>query len=67
MSLADSRKLIYDIASQREAEAYEQGLLKDPDMRADMERSEAASKWEGLSQEEGIIEPEAEPETEMER
>lgn len=68
MSLDYSRKLIYDIASKREAEAYEQEMLKDPDFRADMERSEQGSKWDGLSQEKGIIEPEPpQPERDMER
>ena len=52
MSLADSRKLIYDIASQREADAHFEGM----------------SKWDELSQEKGIIEPEPpQPESEMER
>lgn len=52
MSLADSRKLIYDIASQREADAHFEGM----------------SKWDALSQEKGILTPEApEPEREMER
>jgi len=54
MSVEHSRKLIYDIASQREADAHFEGM----------------SKWDGLAQEKGIIEPEqSEPsvETELER
>ena len=69
MSLEYSRKLIADIAGTREAEDYINGLLKDPEMRADMERAEQqANKWDALSAEKGIIEPEPpEPEREMER
>ena len=52
MSLEHSRKLIYDIASQREADAHFEGM----------------SKWDALSQEKGIIELEpVQPEREMER
>ncbi len=52
MSLEHSRKLIYDIASQREADAHFEGM----------------SKWDALSQEKGVIEPEpVQPEREMER
>lgn len=52
MSLEHSRKLIYDIASQREADAHFEGM----------------SKWDALSQDKGIIEPEPpQPEREMER
>lgn len=52
MSLDHSRKLIYDIASQREADAHFEGM----------------SKWDALSTEKGIIEPEPpEPERELER
>ncbi len=67
MSLEHSRNLINEIAGRKEAEEYINGLLKDPDMQADME-SAAASKWDGLSQERGIIAPaQAEPQREMER
>ncbi len=69
MSLEYSRKLIEEIAGRKEADEYVSGLLKAPDMRADMEGA-AASKWDGLAQEKGIIEPEqSEPsvETELER
>ena len=44
---------------------YINGLLKDPDMQADME-SAAASTWDGLTQERGMIAP-AHPEPELER
>ena len=68
MSLEHSRKLIYDIASEREAEAYINGLLKDSDMRADMEQSEQGGKWDKLTQEPGLIDHESpQPEREMER
>lgn len=68
MSLEHSSKLIKEIADRKEAEAYEQGLLKDPDMRADMERSEQGNKWDSLMQETGMIAPErSQPEREMER
>ncbi len=56
MSLDHSRKLIHDIVTTREAEDYIEGLLKDPEMRADMER--AASKWDVLMNERGTIAPE---------
>ncbi len=67
MSLGYSRNLINEIAGRKEAEEYINGLLKDPDMQADMV-SAAASKWDGLSQERGMIAP-AQPELqrEMER
>ncbi len=65
MSLDHSRKLIEEIAGRKDADEYVSGLLKDPDMRADME-SAAASKWDGLAQEKGIIEPE-QSQPEMER
>lgn len=55
MSLEHSRKLIHDIAAAREAEDYIEGLLKDPDMRADMER--AASKWDALMKDTDTIAP----------
>lgn len=48
MSLENSRKLIHDIAAQREADDYIEGLLKDPAMRGDMER--AAEQSEALKQ-----------------
>lgn len=67
MSLDHSRKLIHDIAAQREAEDYIEGLLKDPEMRADMEQ--AASKWDVLMKDTNIITSEPDPsrETEIER
>jgi hypothetical protein len=65
MSLGYSRNLINEIAGRKEAEEYINGLLKDPDMQADME-SAAASKWDGLTQERGMIAP-AQPEPELER
>lgn len=65
MSLEYSRNLINEIAGKKEAEEYINGLLKDPDMQADMEGA-AASKWDGLAQEKGIIEPE-QSQPEMER
>jgi hypothetical protein len=40
MSIEDSSKLIKEIADRREADDYFEGLLKDPAMRADMERTE---------------------------
>jgi hypothetical protein len=40
-----------ELARDREAEDCISGLLKDPGMRADIERSEQASKWDALSQE----------------
>ena len=63
MSLEYSRKLIEEIAGRKEADEYVSGLLKDPDMRA-MEGA-AASKWDSLMQEPGMIHPEqAQPEME---
>ena len=64
MSLEHSRKLIKDIADRKEADEYVSGLLKDPDMQA-MEGA-AASKWDSLMQERGMITP-AQPEPELER
>jgi hypothetical protein len=54
MSVEHSRKLIKEIADRKEADAYFDGM----------------SKWDGLSQEPGIVAPEpTEPmaETELER
>lgn len=52
MSLEYSRKLIYDIAGRKEADAHFKGM----------------SKWDALSQEKGIIEPEpVQPERDIER
>jgi hypothetical protein len=68
MSLENSRKLIRDIAATREAEDYIEGLLKDPDMRADMER--VTSKWDSLMKDTDTIAPEPphpSRETEIER
>ena len=59
MSLEHSRKLIHDIAATREAEDYIEGLLKDPEMRADMER--AASKWDALMKDSDTIAPDPQP------
>ena len=68
MSLEYSRELIKGIADRKEAEAYIDGLLTDTDMRADMERSEQGSKWDGLTQERGLVDHEPpQPEREMER
>lgn len=69
MSLDYSRKLIEEIAGRKEADEYVSGLLKDPDMRADMERAEQqATKWDALTQEPGMIAPEqSQPEMERER
>lgn len=64
MSLEHSRKLIHELAAQREADDYINGLLKDPEMRADMER--AASKWDTLMNDSGTIAPDP-PQPEMER
>ncbi len=63
MSLEYSRNLINEIAGRKEVDEYVSGLLKDPDMRADMEQ---ASKWDGLTQERGMVAP-AQEETELER
>jgi hypothetical protein len=64
MSLEHSRKLIHELAAQREADDYINGLLKDPEMRADMER--AASKWDSLTVDMGIVQQKVpEPEKEM--
>ncbi len=40
MSIENSAKLIKEIADRREADDFFEGLLKDPEMRADMERTE---------------------------
>ena len=65
MSLEYSRNLINEIAGKKEAEEYINGLLKDPDMQADMEGA-AASKWDSLTEERGMITT-AQPEPELER
>jgi hypothetical protein len=67
MSLEHSRKLLHEIAAQREADDYIEGLLKDPEMRADMER--AASKWDVLMKDTNTIttDPQPSQETELER
>lgn len=73
MSLEHSHKIIKDIADRREADAYFEELLKDPAMRADMERAEAEAagqdKWDALMKEGGIVAPEPQPsqQTEIER
>ena len=63
MSLEYSRNLINEIAGKKEAEEYINGLLKDPDMQADMEQ---ANKWDSLTEERGMITT-AQPEPELER
>ena len=65
MSLEYSRNLINEIAGKKEAEDYINGLLKDPDMQADMEGA-AASKWDSLTEERGMMTP-AQSEPELER
>ena len=73
MSIENSAKLITEIADQRNADDYIEGLLKDPEMRADMERAErdaVASHptiWEEAAQ--GLEIPQQQPsrENEMER
>ncbi len=68
MSVDHSHKLIHEIAAQREADDYVEGLLKDPAMRGDMER--AASKWDSLMKDTDTIAPAPPPpsrETEIER
>ena len=62
MSLEYSRNLINEIAGKKEAEEYINGLLKDPDMQANMEQ---ANKWDSLTEERGMITP-AQPEPELE-
>lgn len=62
MSLEHSRTLIKEIADRKEADSYFEELLKDPEMRADMER--AASKWDALTQDTGTIAPASEQEIE---
>lgn len=66
MSLEHSQKLINEIADRQEAEGYINGLLKDPEIRADMERAEQQGKWEELSKDIGTIQQPAQ-EQEMER
>lgn len=66
MSLEHSRRLIHDIAATHETDDYIEGLLKDPELRAEMER--AASKWDALMEETKTIAPEpSRAENEMER
>lgn len=70
MSLEHSRKLIKEIADHKEADEYINGLLKDPEMRADMERAEHQSKWDSLTEDRGTLQqksPEPEKERELER
>lgn len=55
MSLEHSRKLIKEIADRKQADGYINGLLEDPEMRADIERAEQQSKWEELSKDIGTI------------
>ena len=66
MSLEHSRKLIHDIAATREAEDYINGLLKDPEMRAEAEAAEHRSKWDSLTEDIGTVPQLPEPEKEME-
>ena len=68
MSLEHSQKLINEIADRKEADEYMDGLLKAPEMRADMEQAERQSKWEDLSKDIGAIQQPAPPqEQEIER
>ena len=67
MSLEHSRKIIKEIADRREGDSYFEELLKDPDMRADMEQEAAKpNKWDALDL--GTVQPEPPaPAKEMER
>lgn len=66
MSLEHSHKLIKEIADRREADDYIEGLLKDPEMRAEAEAAEHQSKWDALMKDTGTIAPEL-PQREIER
>ena len=69
MSLQHSRTLIKEIADRKEVDSYFEELLKDPDMRADMEQEAAKpNKWDALMQDLGTVQPEpTAPAKEMER
>ena len=68
MSLEHSQKLINEIADRKEADGYINGLLKVPEMWADMERAEQQSMWEDLSKDiSPIQQPAPAQEQEMER
>jgi hypothetical protein len=69
MSLEHSRKVIADIATTREADDYTEGLLKDAEMRADMERAEQPNKWDSLTENLGTLQqqPALKAEVELER
>ena len=57
MALEHSYNLIKDLNDQHEVDDYIEGLLKDPEMRADMERAEQPSKWDTLTQGMGAVQP----------
>ncbi len=66
MSLEHSRKLIHDIATIREADDYINGLLKNHEIRVDVERAD--SKWDVLMKDADTIAPErSQPEIDIER
>lgn len=55
----------YNLIKEMVADDYINGLLKDPEMRADMGKAAEPSKWDAVSTEAGVLPPE--PATEMER
>ena len=61
MSIQNSHELI----KQMVAEDYINGLLKEPEMRANMEQAEQPSMWGAVSTNAEVLPPE--PATEMER
>jgi|JI10StandDraft_1071094.scaffolds.fasta_scaffold955614_3 hypothetical protein len=70
MSSEYSRKVIADIATEREADDYINGLLKDPDMQADMQKAEPdAASWKDAMQELGeeFQQPQSTSDRELER
>lgn len=67
MAIENAYKLIDDMNNRAEAKELDrlfEDMLKDPEMRADMER--AASKWDTLMNDSGTIAPEP-PQPDMER
>lgn len=50
MSSEYSRKVIADIAAEREADDYINGLLKDPAMQADMEKAQRDAVQDEIGQ-----------------
>jgi len=66
MAIENSYNLIKDLNDQHTAEEYIEGLLKDPEMQADMERAEQPDKWSDITQDMGAVQPPA-PEMERER